>query len=354
MKPIKIGTQAIGDGYPCFVIAEISANHNQDFNLAKRLVKLAKESGADAVKFQTYTPETMTLDCDNDYFRIKEGPWKGQTLYELYKKAYTPWKWFKGLKEFADEIGITFISTPFDKTAVDLLETIDVPAYKIASFELNDIPLISYIASKGKPVILSTGMGSLADIELAVNTIREKGNEKIILLKCTSDYPADPKDMNLVSMQSLSQTFGVMCGLSDHSLFNEVSLAAVCWGAKIIEKHFTDDEKRPGPDSAFSISSAKLSELIKSIHVVENAKGKSSYSGDNGERKNYIFRRSLFVVKDIDKGERFTELNVRSIRPHFGLEPKHYMSILNKKSLCKIKAGTPLTWSMVELDLPQK
>lgn len=348
MEPIRIGKHLIGGDNPCFIIAEISANHNQDFDQAIRLIKLAKEAGADTVKFQTYTPDTMTLNCNNDYFQIKDGPWKGQTLYELYKQAYTPWEWFPKLKEYADSIGITFFSTPFDKTAVDLLESIDVPAYKIASFELVDIPLIQYVASKGKPVMLSTGMGTLSEIELAVNTVRAERNSQIILLKCTSEYPAEPRDMNLLTIPFLAQKFECFCGLSDHSLYNEISIAAVCLDAHVIEKHFIDDKLRKGPDAAFSISPKEFKDLVRSIRVVEDARGKALLPSPGDENGNQVFRRSLFVTRDIKKGEYFTELNVRSIRPNFGIEPKYYRQIINKKALSDIKAGTPLKWTMVE------
>jgi pseudaminic acid synthase len=348
MEPIRIGKHLVGGDYPCLIIAEISANHNQDFDQAIRLIKLAKESGADAVKFQTYTPDTMTLNCNNDYFHIKDGPWKGQTLYELYKQAYTPWEWFQKLKNYADSIDITFFSTPFDKTAVDLLDSISVPAYKIASFELVDIPLIQYVASKGKPVMLSTGMGTLSEIELAVNTIKAQGNSQIVLLKCTSEYPAEPLNMNLLAIQFLSQKFECLCGLSDHSLYNEISVAAVCLGAHIIEKHFIDDKLRTGPDAAFSVSPKEFRDLVRSIRIVEDARGKALSFNPGDENKNQVFRRSLFIAQDIKKGEFFTEMNVRSIRPSFGLAPKYYTQILSKKALSDIKVGTPLKWTMVE------
>jgi len=349
MEPIKIGKHFVGGDNPCFIIAEISANHNQDFNQAIRLIKLAKESGADAVKFQTYTPDTLTLNCNNDNFQIKDGPWKGQTLYELYKQAFTPWEWFPKLKDYADSIDITFFSTPFDNSAVDLLESINVPAYKIASFELVDIPLIEYVAAKGKPIILSTGMASLSEIELAVNTIRAKGNNQIVLLKCTSSYPALPEEMNLASIRILRDGFNVFVGLSDHSLENETSVVAIALGTSIIEKHFIEKLEDGGPDAHFSLDMIQFSKLVKSIRLAEKTIGINDFIGIADKKENKIFRRSLFVVKDIKKGEYFTESNIRSIRPSFGIAPKYYKDILNKKSLFDIATGTPLSWNMIDL-----
>lgn len=349
MKTITIGNKTIGKGHPCFIIAEISANHNQDFNKAKRLIELAIQCGVDAVKLQTYTPDTMTLNCENDFFKIKEGPWRGQTLYELYKKAYTPWEWQADLKRYADGLGIQLISTPFDRTAVDFLESINIPAYKIASFELVDIPLIKYIASKKKPVILSTGMGSLADIELAVKTIKEQGNDNIILLKCTSDYPAIPQDMNLLNIKLLEDIFNVVPGLSDHSLFYEVAVAAVAIGAKVIEKHFTEKRSDGGPDAHFSLEAEELNNLVRSIRTTEQAVGHNHFSMTPGEMKNKMFRRSIFASNKIRQGDVFSPDNIRCVRPGNGLHPKYYEMIIGKKAKKEIKFGEPINWSQIDL-----
>jgi pseudaminic acid synthase len=344
---IKIADRFIGEGSPCFIVAEISANHNQSFDKAKNLVRLAKESGADAVKLQTYTPDTMTINCDNEYFTISEGPWKGQILYDLYKKAYTPWEWQADLKKYADEIGIILFSTPFDSTAVDFLEKIDIPVYKIASFELVDTPLLEYVASKGKPVILSTGMATEEEISLAVNTIQKKGVD-LILLKCTSDYPAVPESMNLRSMQKIKELWNVPVGLSDHSMSPEVVIAAVAQGAVMIEKHFIENRDFGGPDAHFSMEPEELTALVNQIRIVEKSLGTTTLGITKSEENNLIFRRSLFAVKDIGKGEVFSKENMRSIRPGYGLAPRYYNEILGKRAIINIKSGSPLTWDLIE------
>jgi pseudaminic acid synthase len=342
IKPIAIGNRLVGPGHPCFIVAEISANHNQSFNKAKRLIKLAKEAGADAVKLQTYTADTLTLNCDNKYFRIKEGPWKGQTLYELYKKAYTPWEWQPKLKKYADKLGIILFSTPFDKTAVDFLEQMNIPAYKIASFELVDTPLIQYAASKGKPIILSTGMASLNEIKEAVNAAKKEGNNKIILLKCTSNYPANPEEMNLSTIHEYARRFVVPAGLSDHSLYNEIAVAAVCQGACMIEKHFIEKRSEGGPDAHFSMEPEEMKAMIAAIRRVEAAFGRPGFRRTPAETKNLVFRRSLFAEKDIHKGDLFSNDNVRSIRPGFGLSPSKSRRVLGKKAARNISFGQPI------------
>ena len=288
IKEIAINNRRIGPGQPCYIIAEVSANHNQEFSKAKKLVMLAKQAGADAAKLQTYTADTITLNCDNKYFQIKDGPWKGQTLYELYQQAYTPWEWQEQLKKYADEIGITLFSSPFDKTAVDFLEQINVPAYKIASFELLDIPLVKYIASKGKPVIISTGMATLGEIDEAVQAIRNAGGKQISLLKCTSAYPAPPEESNLLTISHMAQAFDVPVGLSDHTLGIAVSVTAVALGASIIEKHFTLSRDIPSPDSTFSLEPNEFKEMVDAIRTAEKAIGNVNY-GIRSKKKPAIY-----------------------------------------------------------------
>jgi len=325
------------------IIAEISANHNKSFDLAVKTIKAIKKSGADAVKIQTYTPDTMTINCKNKYFQINKGTlWDGQTLYDLYKKAYTPWEWQPKLKKIAEELGLIFFSTPFDKTAVDFLEKMKVPMYKVASFEITDIPLIEYIASKKKPIIISTGIAELKDIEKAIKACKRMGNNDIILLKCTSAYPAPYEEMNLLTIPDMINRFKLPIGLSDHSMGWEVPVAAVSLGAKVIEKHFILDRKLGGPDSAFSMEPDEFAEMVKAVRNVEKALGKVSYKLSPKVKKSRIFARSLFVVEDIKKGEIFTEKNIRSIRPGYGLHPEYYHKILGKKARINIKKGTPL------------
>jgi pseudaminic acid synthase len=346
---IEVSTRKIGDNHPVFIIAELSANHRQKFELAVETIKAMKESGADAVKLQTYTPDTITIDSDNDYFQIKQGTlWDGKTLYQLYQEAYTPWEWQPKLKEIAEDLGLICFSSPFDKTAVDFLEKMDVPAYKVASFEITDIPLIEYIASKGKPVIISTGIAELSDIAMAVDACKRMGNEQIALLKCTSAYPAPLEDVNLKTIPDLAETFKTVVGLSDHTLSISVPVAAVALSAKIIEKHFILDRKLGGPDAAFSLGPEEFKAMVTAVREVEKALGKVSYDLTDKVKKNREFSRSLFVVNDIKAGELFTEDNVRSIRPGFGLHPRHLKDILGKRSSKDIGRGTPLSWDMVE------
>jgi len=326
----------------CFIVAEISANHGQNFNRAVALIKKAKECGADAVKFQTYTPDTLTIDVDNKYFRIKHPKWGGQTLYQLYKKVYTPWNWFKRLKRIAEDSGLLFFSTAFDKNAVDFLEDLKIPLHKIASFELVDLALIEYMAKTKKPIILSTGMAAFSEIKEAVNTAKKAGAKDITLLKCVSSYPAIPAEMNLRTIPDMKKRFGCPVGLSDHTLGIGVSLASVCLGVRIIEKHFTLSRSIKTVDSFFSIEPKELKELVKNVRIAEEALGKVSYGLTKEERKNRIFRRSLFAVKDIRKGEVFTQDNIRSIRPSNGLAPKYLTALIDKKAKKYIKIGTPL------------
>lgn len=345
---IKIANKIINDESPVFIIAEISANHGQNLNRAISMIKKAKECGADAVKFQCYTPDSLTINWDNKYFKIKHSKWGGQTLYQLYKKAYTPWNWFKKLKNVADDLGIIFFATAFNKTSVDFLENINVPLYKIASFELVDLPLIEYVAKTKKPLILSTGMATLSEIKDAVNTAKKFGNKELILLKCISNYPAKPEEMNLMTIPDLKKSFKTIIGLSDHTLGIEVSIAAVSLGAQVIEKHFTLSRKIKTPDSFFSIEPIELKTLVENIRTVKKSLGTVYYGPTNEEKKNIIFRRSIFTIKNIKKGEIFTEENIKSIRPGYGLLPKYYNEILGKKAKIKIKRGTPLTWNLIQ------
>ena len=346
---LSIGNRKIGGNNPVFIIAELSANHNQKYNIAVETIKAAKNAGADAIKFQTYTPDTITLDCDNDFFKIKQGTiWDGKTLFKLYQEAYTPWEWQPKLKCIAEDLGLICFSSPFDKTAVDFLENINVPAYKVASFEITDIPLIKYIASKGKPIIISTGIATLADIEEAVNACREIGNAQIALLKCTSSYPAPIEEANLLTIPNMYETFGVEVGLSDHTMGSTVALASVVLGAKIIEKHFIMDRSLGGPDASFSMEPQEFITMVNSIRDVEKAMGTVCYNLSDQSKKNREFSRSLFIVKNIKAGELFTEDNVRSIRPGFGLHPRHLNEVYGKKSKMDLKKGTPLQFNMIK------
>lgn len=331
----------------CFIIAEISANHGQSFKRAVNLIKKAKECGADAVKFQCYTPDTLTVDCGNKYFRIEHPKWGGQTLYQLYKKAYTPWSWFKKLKRIADDLGLLFFATAFDKTSVDFLEELNVPIHKIASFELVDLPLIEYAAKTKKPLILSTGMATMQEIKEAVHTAKKASTKDIIILKCVSSYPAKYKEMNLRTIPDMRKRFKLPIGLSDHTLGIATSVAGVCLGAKLIEKHFTLSRKLKTPDSFFSVEPRELKELVSNIRITEKALGDIHYGLTKQEKKSRVFRRSLFAVKDIKKGEVLTEENIRSVRPANGVLPKYYNMLLGKKVSCDIKKGTPLKWKFL-------
>ena len=345
---LKIKEKVIGENSPVFIVADLSANHLQDFDIAVKNIYAINEIGADAIKLQTYTPDTITIDCKNDYFKIRYGTvWDGKYLYDLYKEAYMPWEWQPKLKKIADDLGIILFSTPFDKTAVDFLEELNVPAYKVASFEITDIPLIEYIASKGKPVIISTGVASLKDIEEAVNACRKQGNKQIALLKCTSAYPAILEEMNLRTIPDMKEKFQTVVGISDHTLSISVPTASVALGVNIIEKHLTLNRGMGGPDSTFSLEPEEFKAMVKSVREVEKAFGQVSYELSEGVKKNREFSRSLFVVKDITAGEEFTEQNVKSIRPGYGLPPKYLKNVLGKKALRDIARGIPLEWGMI-------
>ncbi|APF23934.1 pseudaminic acid synthase [Clostridium butyricum] len=332
-----------------FIIAEISANHMQNYDRAVEIIKKAAWAGADAVKLQTYTPNTITLDCDNEYFQIKQGTiWDGTTLHKLYEKAYTPWEWHSNLKEIAEELGMIFFSSPFDFTAVDFLEGLNVPAYKIASFEMNDIPFIEYIASKGKPIIMSTGISRLSDIQDALDACRRVGNENIILLKCTSAYPSPVEEINLKTIPNMSETFNCLTGLSDHTLGTAVSLGGVAIGAKVIEKHLTLRRNDGGADSAFSMEPEEFKQMVDDIRIIEKALGSISYDLSYKQKKSREHSRSLFIVDEIKKGENFTKENLKSIRPGFGIETKYINDIVGRKAKLDIKRGTPMSWDLVE------
>ena len=347
----KIGEKEIGENKPTFIIAELSANHMNDYDIAVKTIEAMAESGADAVKFQTFTPDTITLDCDNEYFQIKQGTvWDGQVLHELYEDAYMPWDWQPKLKNVAEDLGLIVFSSPFDKTSVDFLEDMDVPAYKIASFEITDIPLIEYVASKGKPIIFSTGIASLDDIKLAVKTCKDVGNDKIALLKCTSSYPAPLDEINLNTIPDIKDRFGVVVGLSDHTLGHEVSTAAIAVGASIIEKHFILDRKLGGPDSEFSMEPHEFKQMVDSIRNVEKALGTVCYELSDKMKSNREFSRSLFVVEDIKMGEVISKENIRSIRPGFGLHPKYLKEILGKTVNKNLKKGTPFDLDFINED----
>lgn len=338
----------ITENTPCFIIAELSANHGSDINIAKRTIKAAKESGADAIKLQTYTADTLTIDCNNEYFTINKGTlWDGRTLYDLYKEAYTPWEWHKELMKYAYEIGLVCFSSPFDKTAVDFLEDLNVPAYKVASFEITDIPLIEYIASKGKPIIISTGIATMEEIEDAIDACKRMGNTEIILLKCTSSYPAKLEDANLKTIPDLSKRFGVLAGVSDHSLDIEIPITAVALGAKVIEKHFIIDRNVGGPDASFSLIPEQFKEMVQSVRKVESAMGIADYELTDKKKDSRLFARSLFVVEDVKRGDVITEKNIRSIRPGYGMAPKHYRDVIGKTFKKDYKKGTPLSWDLI-------
>ena len=348
MREIKINNHiTISPQSPAYIIAEMSGNHAGSIENAKMIIRAAKEAGADCVKLQTYTPDTITMDCDNAYFHIDDGTWKGENLYQLYGKAYTPWEWHAELKAEADRVGIDFFSTPFDFTAVDFLEELGVEFYKIASFELVDIPVIEYVASKGKPIIMSTGMATLAEIDEAVRAIRGQGNEQIVLLRCASAYPAITDEMNLMTMKNMSETFGVPVGLSDHSMGSVGAVTAVALGAKVIEKHFCLDRAIENPDSSFSMNPEEFKQMVLDIRQAEKAIGIVKYGPSKQETTNLTFRKSIFCTEDIKAGELITEKNIRVIRPGYGMEPKYYKEVLGQVALCDIKRGTPLKFDMV-------
>ena len=338
----------IGPGRPAYIIAEMSANHNQDYAQAAEIVRAAKEAGADAIKLQTYTPDTMTLNLRTPDFVVGAGTiWAGRNLYELYGEACTPWDWQPRLMELASELGLHCFSTPFDFTAVEFLEKIDVPAHKIASFEIVDLPLIRRIAQTGKPAIMSTGMATLAEIDDAVRTFREAGGTQLALLKCTSAYPSPPDQMNLRTIPHLAEAFGVVAGLSDHTMDVAIPVAAVALGACIIEKHFTLSRTVPGPDSAFSLEPAEFRAMVRAVRAAEAALGRVSYDVSEKEQASRVFRRSLYVVQDMRAGDLFTMENVRCIRPGIGLAPKNLPAVCGRKAARDIVRGTAMQWDLV-------
>lgn len=348
ITPFKLGHRLIGPGEPTFIIAEMSANHLQDYDRAVRIVQAAAAAGADAIKLQTYTPETMTLDLPETAFTIGEGTiWAGRRLFDLYREAATPWEWHAPLKKLAEDLGLVFFSTPFDDTAVDFLEDLGVPAYKIASFELVDLPLIRRVARTGKPMIMSTGMASKDEIAAAVAAARAAGNQQLALLKCTSAYPAPPEEMNLRTLVDLAASFQVPVGLSDHSLEPAIPVAAVALGACLLEKHLTLSRTVPGPDSAFSLEPTEFKALIAAIRITEKALGRPCYEVGPREAASRFFRRSLFVVQDMAAGEIFTPDKVKSLRPALGLAPQYYDAVLGRRAARPIKRGTPLSWDLI-------
>ena len=345
---ININGRMVGEGHPAYIIAEMSANHAGSIDRALELVHVAKEAGADCVKIQTYTPDTMTIDCSNEYFQIEKGTWEGENLYSLYQKAYTPWEWQAQLRDEAAKVGIDFLSTPFDRTSVDFLEELGVRFYKIASFELVDIPLLEYIASRNKPIIMSTGMGTLEEIHEAVEAIYSTGNRQLALMKCSSAYPARVEEMNLGTIGDLKARFDIPVGLSDHSMGAFSAATAVALGANIIEKHFCISRAIKNPDSGFSMEPDEFRDMVNQVREVERAIGTVIYGVSAQEESNACFRRSLFVVKDIVAGEAFTPENVRSIRPAYGLKPKYYKDVLGRKARRDLRRGTPLTFDAVD------
>jgi len=344
---MRVGNREIKLGNPVYIIAEMSANHNQDFDRAVEVVQAAKEAGADAIKVQTYTADTLTIDCDNEYFRIEGTLWEGRTLYDLYEEAYMPWEWQPKLQQVANDLGLDFFSTAYDASAVDFLKELDVPIYKIASFELVDLPLLRKIAQTGKSVIMSTGMATLAEIDEAVQTLRDAGCEQLALLKCTSAYPAPPEEMNLRTISHLAKAFGVPTGLSDHTLGIAVPVAAVALGACIVEKHFTLSRDEPGPDSAFSLEPHEFKAMVDAIRVAEKALGEVSYAIMEKQQVSRVFRRSLFVVEDVKMGEMFTKNNVRAIRPGYGLHTRYLDEVLGRCAARDIERGSRLVWGLI-------
>lgn len=346
---VEIGGRKIGDEYPSFIIAEMSGNHNMDFDRAVEIIYKAKEAGVDAIKLQTYTADTITLDSDKECFKTgADTLWSGTTLYKLYQQAYTPWEWQPKLKKVADELGIILFSSPFDLSAVDFLENMDVPAYKIASFEITDIPLIRKVARTGKPILISTGIAKMQDIELALEVCHQENNKQVILLKCTSEYPAPYEEMNLNMIPNMKETFGCITGLSDHSMGDEIAVASIALGAKVIEKHFTLSRADGGVDSAFSMEVEEMKQMVMKIRNVEKALGKVSYQLDEKQKIARKGARSLFVCSEIKKGEVFTEENIRSVRPGAGLHTKYYDVLLGKKAKRDLNYAEPLKHSDVE------
>lgn len=348
MEKIRIKNRVVGEGEPAYLIAEMSANHAGSLERAKEIIHAAKESGADCIKIQTYTPDTLTIDCHNQYFQVKNGTWEGENLYSLYGRAYTPWEWQGELKQEADKAGIDFLSTPFDRTSVDFLEELGLEFYKIASFEMVDLPLIEYVASKGKPIIMSTGMGTLEEIKEAVETVFHTGNRQLALLKCSSAYPADPAQMCLRTISDMIKRFQIPIGLSDHSMGSMSAAAAVALGASVIEKHFCISRDIENPDASFSMTPAEFKEMVQDIRNVEQALGEPFYGVNRQEESSLVFRRSVFAIKDIEAGEALTEENTGIIRPGYGLKPKYRKDILGMKADRRLERGTPVSFDALE------
>jgi pseudaminic acid synthase len=345
---MKIDTFEINKHSSVFIIAELSANHNGSLKVAIETIKAAKRSGADAIKLQTYTADTLTIDCDKEDFVLRSNSiWDGRTFYDLYQEAFTPWEWHESLFKAAQEEGLICFSSPFDKTAVDFLEKLNTPAYKIASFEITDIPLIEYVASKGKPVIISTGIAELEDIELALEACKRMGNNDIALLKCTSSYPAPINEANMCMVKDLADRFNVISGLSDHTMGSTVPVVSTCFGAKIIEKHFILDRSIGGPDASFSMNEEEFTAMVKAVREAESAIGNIDYTLTEKQSKGKDFSRSLYVVEDVKEGDLVTEKNVKSIRPGFGLHPKYLPEIQNKRFVADYTKGTRLTWECI-------
>jgi pseudaminic acid synthase len=345
---MKIDSYNINKHSNVFIIAELSANHNGSLETAIETIKAAKRAGADCIKLQTYTADTITINSNKDDFIIKETIWNGKELYDLYKQAHTPWEWHQKLFQTAKEEGLICFSSPFDKTAVDFLESLNTPAYKIASFEITDIPLIEYVASKGKPIILSTGIATVEDIELALDACKRMGNDDIALLKCTSSYPAPIEEANMCMIKDLASRFDVISGLSDHTIGSTVPVVATCFGAKIIEKHFILNHSTGGPDASFSMDEIEFTAMVKAVREAEKAIGIVDYNLTQKQVKGRDFCRSLYVVEDIKKGEVITEKNVRSIRPGFGLHPKYFKNIIGKSINSDIKFGDRLNLDLFD------
>ncbi len=348
-KEFKIGNRMVGEGHPTFIVAEMSANHLMNYDRAVQIIHAAKEAGADAVKLQTYTPDTITLDCENQYFQITQGTiWDGTSLHKLYETAYTPWEWQPKLMKIANDLGMECFSSPFDPTAVDFMTQMQMPAYKIASFEINDIPLIRKIAKLHKPMIFATGVAYLEDIERALAVCREEGNDQVVLLKCTSAYPSPYEDMNLKVIPNMAQVFECLTGLSDHSMGTAAAVASVALGGHMVEKHLTLSRADGGPDGAFSMEPAEFKKMVDDIRIVEKALGKVTYELTEKQKRSREDSRSLFVVKDMKEGEEFTPENVRSVRPAFGMHTMYYEEILGRKAKQDLAKGTPLDWKYID------
>jgi len=345
-----IENRKIAETEPPYIIAELSANHNGSLQRAKLLLKMAKESGVDAIKIQTYSADTMTIDCDKSDFMIKGGLWDGYKLYDLYDEAHTPFEWHSELYRYAKELGVVLFSSPFDETAVDLLETLNTPAYKIASFELTDLPLISYVAKKGKPIFMSTGMASEVEISEAIETARSSGCNSLLLFHCISSYPTPIAQSNLKQIIKLKKTFGVSVGLSDHTIGNTAAITAIALGACAIEKHFTISRNDKGPDSGFSIEPNELKSLVNETRDAWNALGDDNFSRPKSESDSKVFRRSLYFVSDIKSGEKIKSTDIRRIRPGFGIPPKHFDEIIGKTVTKDVSRGEAVRWELISND----